>query len=159
MDYTIKAHPTKYRGVQFRSRLEARWAAFFDLIGARWEYEPIDLVGWTPDFLVTLPRCKRRGVECSHVNQLYVEVKPGRTINELRSFLGWKADRMMDLDALGDDPAIGLFGLGPAVTWWSSISCSGDSAGGVEGLEYTCRMPERLDRLWDEAGNRTQWRP
>ncbi|MFN3582911.1 hypothetical protein [Phenylobacterium sp.] len=42
--------PTKYAGVQFRSRLEARWAAFFDLAGWSWEYEPSDYAGWTPDF-------------------------------------------------------------------------------------------------------------
>jgi len=42
-----------YAGVQFRSRLEAKWAAFFDLVGWKWEYEPLDLNGYIPDFLVT----------------------------------------------------------------------------------------------------------
>jgi hypothetical protein len=46
------AIPTKYRGVQFRSRLEARWAAFFDLVGWPWRYEPLDLNGYIPDFIV-----------------------------------------------------------------------------------------------------------
>jgi hypothetical protein len=27
----MMAHPTRYAGVNFRSRLEAKWAAFFDL--------------------------------------------------------------------------------------------------------------------------------
>ena len=49
----MKSHPTIYRGTQFRSRLEARWAAFFDLVGWRWRYEPFDLEGWTPDFLLS----------------------------------------------------------------------------------------------------------
>jgi hypothetical protein len=44
--------PTVYRDVQFRSRLEAKWAAFFDFLGWRWEYEPFDLAGWIPDFLL-----------------------------------------------------------------------------------------------------------
>lgn len=44
--------PTKYQGVQMRSRIEARWAAFFDFCGWRWEYEPFDLDGWIPDFLI-----------------------------------------------------------------------------------------------------------
>ena len=52
MIYAIKAIPTRYAGVQFRSRLEARWAAFFDKIGWSWEYEPFDLDGWTPDFSI-----------------------------------------------------------------------------------------------------------
>ncbi len=39
-----------YAGVQFRSRLEARWAAMFDLLGWPWEYEPVDLDGYIPDY-------------------------------------------------------------------------------------------------------------
>lgn len=45
--------PTQYGGVNFRSRLEARWAALFDLCGWSWEYETLDLVGYIPDFVVT----------------------------------------------------------------------------------------------------------
>jgi hypothetical protein len=44
--------PTVYKGRQFRSRLEARWAAFFDLLHWPYEYEPFDLAGWIPDFLL-----------------------------------------------------------------------------------------------------------
>jgi len=36
---TIKALPTKYNGVWFRSRLEARWAVYFNYFGIEWEYE------------------------------------------------------------------------------------------------------------------------
>lgn len=63
----MTAIPTKYNGTQFRSRLEARWAAFFDLIGLEWEYEPLDLSGYIPDFI--LPN-----LFGSHV--ALVEVKP-----------------------------------------------------------------------------------
>src|SRR6266511_5781249 len=35
----IKAIETVYRGYRFRSRLEARWAVFFDTLGVRYEYE------------------------------------------------------------------------------------------------------------------------
>ena len=53
----MKAIETKYKGYRFRSRLEARWAVFFDAIGLTWEYEPegFDLgsAGWyLPDFKV-----------------------------------------------------------------------------------------------------------
>jgi hypothetical protein len=41
-----------YRDTRFRSRLEARWAAFFDRVGWRWTYEPFDTDGWIPDFLI-----------------------------------------------------------------------------------------------------------
>lgn len=52
---TIKAIETVYNGYRFRSRLEARWAVFFDALGIKYEYEKegYDLGedGWyLPDF-------------------------------------------------------------------------------------------------------------
>lgn len=35
----IQAIPTTYRGVTYRSRLEARWAVLFHALGLRYEYE------------------------------------------------------------------------------------------------------------------------
>lgn len=51
----MKPIETVYCGYRFRSRLEARWAVFFDALGVKWEYEPegYDLgdAGWyLPDF-------------------------------------------------------------------------------------------------------------
>lgn len=47
---TIKAIETEYKGYRFRSRLEARWAVFFDANGIEWQYEPegfvLDLGNW-----------------------------------------------------------------------------------------------------------------
>jgi len=61
-----------YKGRQYRSRLEARWASFFDLVGWRFEYEPYDLPGWIPDFAIY-----------NHEDQeMLVEVKPYSTIEE-----------------------------------------------------------------------------
>lgn len=37
---TIAAIQTTYAGCRFRSRLEARWAVFFDELGIAWTYEP-----------------------------------------------------------------------------------------------------------------------
>ena len=36
----MKALETTWCGVRFRSRLEARWAVFFDALHIKWEYEP-----------------------------------------------------------------------------------------------------------------------
>jgi hypothetical protein len=67
--YTIKARPTKYKGIQMRSRLEARFAESLDRVGCSWEYEPecfADETGqYLPDFVI---RCARTSV--------YIEVKP-----------------------------------------------------------------------------------
>ena len=66
MQYTITAHPTTYNGVNFRSRLEAQWAAYFDLLKISWDYEPVDLKGWTPDF----------SLKILGYDNVFVEVKP-----------------------------------------------------------------------------------
>ena len=55
----IKAIETVYNGYRFRSRLEARWAVFFDVLGIEYQYEPegFDLgeEGWyLPDFWLSL---------------------------------------------------------------------------------------------------------
>jgi hypothetical protein len=50
--YKFGGYKTKYKGVNFRSRLEATWAAFFDELDWNWEYEPFDLGAWSPDFLI-----------------------------------------------------------------------------------------------------------
>ncbi len=58
---TIAAIPTMYNGLQFRSRLEARWAAMFDVCGFRYDYEPMDFNGYIPDF---------------RIGEIFFEVKP-----------------------------------------------------------------------------------
>jgi hypothetical protein len=50
---------TRYAGCLFRSRLEARWAVFFDKLGVPWEYEPEgykleDGRWYLPDFRIIL---------------------------------------------------------------------------------------------------------
>lgn len=62
---TIKPIETVYNGYRFRSRLEARWAVFFDALGIEYEYEPegyeygedeemgIKPYRWLPDFRLT----------------------------------------------------------------------------------------------------------
>jgi hypothetical protein len=39
-----KSLPTYYKGITFRSRLEARWAIILDELGIAWEYEPEAIV-------------------------------------------------------------------------------------------------------------------
>lgn len=39
MNNDLVAIDTEYKGYKFRSRLEARWAIFFDAIGWEWSYE------------------------------------------------------------------------------------------------------------------------
>lgn len=65
----IKAIETRYKGYNFRSRLEARWAVFFDALGIEWEYEPEgfelpDGTRYLPDFRIK-----------NHLGLHYVEIK------------------------------------------------------------------------------------
>ena len=69
----MKPIETEYKGYRFRSRLEARWAIFFDACGVDWEYEPEgydlgDGLYYLPDFLL-------HGVDGRDGGDLYVEVK------------------------------------------------------------------------------------
>jgi hypothetical protein len=57
----IQAIETEYKGYRFRSRLEARWAVFFDALGIEYKYEPEgfekvwgpETFRYLPDFLLT----------------------------------------------------------------------------------------------------------
>ena len=88
-----QAIQTEYKGYLFRSRLEARWAVFFDVCGVRWEYEPEGFVlpsgkHYLPDFLL-------HGVEGRAPKDLYVEVKGKMTdedAQKIYEFCGY--DRM-----------------------------------------------------------------
>ncbi len=100
--HRIAAIETRYAGHLFRSRLEARWAAWFDLVGITWTYEPFDAAGYIPDFLC------RDGAECP---PYIVEVK-GLPCDDpqIAAAADSAADRVraagitMDLIVVGCDP-------------------------------------------------------
>lgn len=73
-DHLATPIQTMYKGHRFRSRLEARWAVFFDAYGIEWEYEKEGYElpsGWyLPDFwLPNASRCCGRAGE-------WLEIKP-----------------------------------------------------------------------------------
>lgn len=56
-DFELKAIPTFYKGVQFKSRMEAQCAVLFDKLGWTWEYEKYSLMlpsgtSFIPDFWI-----------------------------------------------------------------------------------------------------------
>lgn len=58
----IQAIETEYNGCRFRSRIEARWAVFYDALGIKWEYEKQgvelgDGVRYLPDFWLPQQKC------------------------------------------------------------------------------------------------------
>lgn len=96
---TLKAIDTRYKGHLFRSRLEARWAVFFDHLGIAWEYEPegfeLPSGRYLPDFRTTS--------SCGSF-RYWVEVKGEDPTEREKSIL-------LELANLSDIPAYMVHGL------------------------------------------------
>lgn len=128
------AIPTEYGGVRFRSLLEARWAAWFDLSDYRWTYEPFELAGYIPDFLV-----KRGGQEWIH------EIKPATCVDDLWPHIekletcGWKGALIL---AAAPDVMLRTY-LGRNL---------------ARGRESWKPLVWPMDQ-WNPANNQIQWKP
>lgn len=179
---TARTIPTKYDGTQFRSRLEARWAAFFGLVGWRWEYEPLDLNGWIPDFALIGKK-----------ETTLVEVKPVAWRDDPVAVQACsKAERAVhdsghpcEILLLGfawSETIAGGSGVGWLCEWYDASTATGacwavapfSSLGGIgfhhDYASYHNRITGEYDgdagafaeaplELWREAGNATQWQP
>lgn len=110
----IKSIETWYKGIKFRSRLEARWAVFFDACGIKYEYEPegyeINGEKYLPDFY--LPEL-----------ETYAEVKGQRLgykyeILKLQNFIKWGGP-IKQIVILSDIPDPTIMGMPhfPAYCW------------------------------------------
>ena len=169
----MESYRTEYNGIWFRSRAEAKWAAFFDLIGWRWEYEPRDYHGYIPDFVLL-----SNGEAGSRV---YVEVKPEEEFPEANRKAKRSGVESPVLFASTDGPfgfdaATSKYFLGPvlyrdkqsqaSVTICQerdSHSCnpaqwkSHHKCGKFERRKDISDNNERIRRYWSEAHNRTMW--
>jgi hypothetical protein len=171
----MKAIETVYRGYRMRSRLEARWAAFFDGLGWRWAYEPYDLDGWIPDFLIFGER------------PLLVEVKPAICRGDLNACLEPAHLRQQKPEPLlvGIDPLLDSDGcaglLGESAEFWDGANFArgiwcrcrecGNPAVFHEEQSYACRpcghydgdnlmgdLPKsEISEAWAVACNVVQW--
>ncbi|MDH0117390.1 hypothetical protein N7379_23155 [Rhizobium pusense] len=188
MIYDVAAIPTRYNSVQFRSRLEARWAAFFDLAEIKWDYEPFDLDGWTPDFLI-----KGKVPALIEVKPLYFSEFESLSIDQAKTAAG-KAFRSASQRRENPQFETIVLGAGPfrsEGTWALGVMAlerqlgSADLAElhqgyGPNTLDYSARFgsfqyrvggqhngdhhirrirDNRPIDLWREAGNKVQWHP
>jgi hypothetical protein len=185
MKQSFAPKPTEYRGIQMRSRLEAKWAAFFDEIGWRWEYEP-DGFGnyYIPDFMVLGP------------SPMLVEVRPVATLEQYKEQMySMRVDSDLwkhDLFVAGSSPLswyseretmsglIGQWEMGGTQKWgfspgmWSLCKNCGEVAvtslymssahspcGCYEEDDYI--NPEgaipMVQRAWSNAVNAMKWMP
>lgn len=119
---------TTYDGIEYRSRLEARWAAFMKNIGWDIVYEPFDGDGYIPDFLVQGPR------------PMLVEVKPAVTEGDYRAAIpkaekGLAAHWGHDILIVGASPLPAALCFGPCRVFDETCPNCRDAAAGMLG-EY-----------------------
>lgn len=143
--YTVAARPTMYNGTQYRSELEAAWAAYFNIRGINSEYEPaLDLISWRPDFLL------RVGDDF-----LLTEVKP--FLNAAQ----WKNSGVLQKVAesiQGSTMAVllGVSPLVPANFLFKIVPLPVENPV-FEPLSFG--ETEDVERDWKRAKNEVQWRP
>lgn len=111
----IKAIETVYNGYRFRSRLEARWAVFFDALNVPYEYEPegfwTPYGGYLPDFRV---KCYgNRGSCCSDPYDLYIEVKGNMTQDDAEKITAF-ANLTSNCYGLAENPVLIVGNIPPA---------------------------------------------
>jgi len=126
---TIQEKETRYNGIRFRSRLEARWAVLFDALGIQYQYEPekfeIGLKsGYIPDFF--LPGDTFAGLP----RGTFVEVKGA------------------DPDGEAEDKAFRLY----RTTKISTVIVNGDSfASGWDYFYYSEKLTRRFNCLLSQC--------
>jgi len=104
---SIKAIPTRFQGVNFRSRLEAKFASFLQRLAWRFEYEPDLQAGLViPDFLLT-------GFAHAIIVECKPEITPEGLARERRALIhrlsGWLRDDVLrELRELDVDPDLPL---------------------------------------------------
>lgn len=166
---------TKYNHLMFRSRLEAQWAVFFDLLEWQWEYEPFDLDGWVPDFVIrgatnVLVEVKpvhgendplmaetRKKIEAANTpletlicSYFLPDANEGIANHDLG--IGWLDDTSWAVCPFQDSMPIGFFH--PLGSFRNRIT------GDYDGDHYASPADEKLVRkLWAQAKNVVQWKP
>ena len=107
---------TGINGIRFRSIIEAKWAVMFTKLGWYWEYEPIELNGYIPDFIIKFPN-----------RHLLVEVKGDTNMATLEQYTdkivksGWDGEFLLVCSVLDENTEglyLGLMGSTKyAYTW------------------------------------------
>jgi hypothetical protein len=181
----MKAIPTRYNGLQFRSRLEAKWAAFFDEINwpyedfvmtefyrpllvevkpvIRWQqfkehFERLNSCGWEGDILIA-------GTHIFHPPHTYPLIKDCQY-----SLLGAFYDALFNrwdfgliFDCRGDHRSMGVGDLGITSANAGSVCriCSEFERGVIPGCNDRIPVDDKCwfvsKDAWKRACNKTQW--
>lgn len=152
----MPAIATMFDGIQYRSRLEARWAAFMHNIGWEHTYEPVDGDGYIPDFIVHGAR------------PLFIEVKPAITLADYQ-----EPQQKVDKGLKDYEHDVLIVGVSPFPvftnrSWYPEAGWMGEHLGQDEnggymswdrGLWITCRHCHRIAVFHDlmSYGGRPCW--
>jgi len=124
---------TVFKGIEYRSRHEAKWAAFMSSIGWEYTYEPFDGDGYIPDFIVygDWP--------------MFVEVKPVIALSE---FVAEEAKVTKGLASFEKDVTI----VGSTPVWSDGSLCyDGSYAAGWLGEYYDASIDGSTGFNWAAA--------
>jgi hypothetical protein len=166
----IKPIETVYNGYRFRSRLEARWAVFFDTAGIPYQYEPEGFVledgtHYLPDFYLPWFKC-------------YVEIKPSGIQSEIDKgcdrigkLVSGKSD-CIGLLCIGEPKAgecgiVHYFGMGRTGElrlqsdivgfyegcWWKNIFTGEEYGNTKHWISLVSIHSDSGDRFYDKDGN------
>ncbi|WP_036115900.1 MULTISPECIES: hypothetical protein [Luteibacter] len=136
-----------YNNQIFRTRLEARWAAFFDLAGWKWSLTPAPVGNWAPEFRVEFP-CGHS--ECAPSHVLLVAVLP---VDDSEAFAAHPSQKHVygiNTEGLDEKPSLDLhsdvdagagFGSFPEATVWQFAHGAG---GGIFSVAEWVDDPMRL---------------
>ena len=132
-----------YQGLQFKTPLEAQWAAFFDLAG--WEYRtnPVAVKNVQPDFRATF-KCGHS--ECNGSHTLLVTVLPVDSVEKFEGHPAYARSQDFGVDGPSGCDGWAILGNGPSVTQW----CMSHGAGG--GMDNVPTWVDDAEELWVRAG-------
>lgn len=146
----LKPIETVYNGYKFRSRLEARWAVFFDAVGIKYEYEPEgfeldDGTRYLPDF--RLLNVRHRSYEDEKA-PVYVEVKGKMSIYDINRIA--KFSKIYPIIVIGSaEQAETLLDWWNGGSFWTFEFMDGDS--------YPCMFVEHCNEIWLAGPDHDEW--
>ena len=132
-----------YQGLEFKSPLEAQWAAFFDLAGWDYKINPITVDNVRPDFRVTFP-CGHSECHGSHV--LVATVLPADSIDKFKGHPAFDRSQAFGVSGPGGGDGWAILGNGPSVSQW----CMSHGAGG--GIDHVPDWVDESESKWIQAG-------
>lgn len=166
-----------------RSRLETRWAAFFDELGWPWVYEPFQLGNYVPDFVLQFHEpllVEVKGDYSIATNEIIGRAKLGGWPGELvivreglvpcSEFDGWSMGKIHDPQVGDSNGDPGALGTSPARI--ARCECCREIAVFDALMSYHCRKcgessgnpggeseEKLIEEAWARACNATRFAP